>query len=90
MRVSFSSMTAARAAVCVLEAYGYTAKQTGTRVVTDCPTLLAVPALQKQVGLAEIDQLDLTGGADVRDLESDDFSGVAQMERVATRSEMSA
>ena len=62
MRVSFSSMTTARAAASVLESFGYAARQYGTEVVTDCPTLLAVPAIEKRVGLAEIQQLDLTGG----------------------------
>jgi len=59
LRVSFSSMTAARAAVNVLEAYGYSARQLGREVVTDCPTLLAIPAIQKRVGLAEIERLEL-------------------------------
>jgi len=59
LRVSFSSMTTARAAANVLEAYGYSAKQLGRDVVTDCPTLLAVPAIQKRVGFAEIERLDL-------------------------------
>ena len=62
LRVSFSTMTAARAAVNVLEAYGYSAKQFGCDVVTDCPTLLAIPVIQKRVGLAEIERLDLGGG----------------------------
>ena len=61
LRVSFSTMTTARAAVHVLEAYGYSAKQSGCDVVTDCPTLLAIPAIQKRVGLAEIERLDLSG-----------------------------
>ena len=63
MRVSFSSMTTARAAVNVLEAYGYSAKQIGRDVVTDCPRLLAVPAMQRRVGLAAIERVDLTGGS---------------------------
>jgi hypothetical protein len=62
IRVSFSSMTTARAAVNVLESYGYSAKQFGRDVVTDCPPLLAIPAIQKRVGFAEIERLDLTGG----------------------------
>jgi len=62
LRVSFSTMTTARAAVNVLEAYGYSAKQFGRDVVTDCPTLLAIPAIQKRVGFAEIERLDLSGG----------------------------
>jgi hypothetical protein len=61
MRVSFSSATMAQAAVKVLETYGYSAMQLGRDVVTDCPTLLAVPAIQKRVGLAEVERLDLTG-----------------------------
>lgn len=64
LRVSFSSMTTARAAVSVLEAYGYSAKQFGRDVVTDCPTLLAVPVIQKRVGFAEIERLDLSGRRD--------------------------
>ena len=39
MRVSFSSMTAARGAVRVLEAYGYSATQIGQDVLTDCQVL---------------------------------------------------
>jgi hypothetical protein len=65
LRVSFSSMTTARAAVNVLEAYGYSAKQLGRDVVTDCPTLLAVPVIQKRVGFAEIEHLDLSAGTRV-------------------------
>jgi hypothetical protein len=62
MRVSFSTMTTAQAAVNALEAYGYSATQFGCDVVTDCPTLLAIPVIQKRVGLAEIERLDLSGG----------------------------
>jgi hypothetical protein len=61
LRVSFSTMTTARAAVNVFEAYGYSAKQSGCDVVTDCPTLLAIPAIQKRVGFGEIKRLDLSG-----------------------------
>jgi hypothetical protein len=63
MRVSFSSMSTARAAVTVLEAYGYWAKQIDRDVITDCPTLLAVPTIQKRLGLAEVEHLDLRGGS---------------------------
>ena len=61
LRASFSSMTSARAVVSVLEAYGYAARQFDRDVVTDCPTLLAVSAIQKRVGFAEIERLDLEG-----------------------------
>jgi len=62
MRVSFSSEATARAARSVLEAYGYSAEQLGRELVTDCPTLLAVPAIGKRVGLAAIEHVDLAGG----------------------------
>jgi hypothetical protein len=61
MRVSFSSTNVARAAAGVLAAYGYSAEQIGTDVFTDCPALLAVPAIAKRVGLAEVDRIDLSG-----------------------------
>ncbi len=63
LRVSFSNMATARAAVDVLEAYGYSAKQFGREVVTDCPTLLAVPVIHRRVGFTDIERLDLTGGS---------------------------
>jgi hypothetical protein len=52
MRVSFSSLTTARF---------------GREIVTDCPTLLAVPAIDKRVGLAAVEHLDLGGGGPVDD-----------------------
>ena len=61
LRVSFSTMATARAAASVLEAYGYSAEQFGREVVTDCPTLLALPAIQKMVGFSEVERLDLGG-----------------------------
>jgi hypothetical protein len=64
LRVSFSSMTTARAAVNVLGAYGYWAQQQGRDVVTDCPTLLAVPTIQKRVGLSEVERIELSGTTD--------------------------
>jgi len=67
MRVSFSSVSTARAARDVFEAYGYPAQQFGRDVVTDCPTLLAVPAIEKRVGLAAVEHLDLSGGPPVED-----------------------
>ena len=70
LRVSFSSMTTARAAVQVLEAYGYSAKQCGCHVVTDCSTLLAVPVIHKSVGFAPIERIDLTGGSAIDAIES--------------------
>ena len=63
MRATLSSMTAARSVRTVLESYGYSAKQVGRDVLTDCPTLLALPAIERQVGLAAIDRLDLMRSA---------------------------
>jgi len=77
LSISFSSMTTARAAVNVLEAYGYSAKQFGRDVVTDCPTLLALPAIQKRVGFAEIERLDLSGGTGSNE-STDEFSAAAR------------
>jgi hypothetical protein len=62
MRVSFSTDAAAQAAVKVLTAYGYSAQRFDRQVVTDCPTLLALPALERRVGLAEIEQLEIASG----------------------------
>jgi hypothetical protein len=62
MRVTLSSITAARSVRTVLESYGYSVTQVGRDVLTDCPTLLAVPAIERQVGLAAIDRLDLNKG----------------------------
>lgn len=61
LRVSFSSESTAKSAVNVLTAYGYSARQSGREVVTDCPPLLAVPAIQKRVGFAQIERVDLNG-----------------------------
>ncbi|HVZ89819.1 MAG TPA: hypothetical protein VHG72_22855 [Polyangia bacterium] len=63
LRVSFSSVTTARAAGDVLEAYGCSARQVGRDVITDCPTLLALSVLQSRVGFAEVQHLDLNAGA---------------------------
>ena len=67
LRVSFSSVTKARAAAGVFEGYGYSAKQLGAEVVTDCPTLLALPAIEKRVGFADIERLQLNGRTDSYD-----------------------
>ncbi|HVZ89530.1 MAG TPA: hypothetical protein VHG72_21390 [Polyangia bacterium] len=60
MRISFTNRTAARAAARILEQYGFSAKQTDTEVVTDCPTLLAAPAIERSIGLELVDRIDLS------------------------------
>ena len=49
MRISFSNRVAARAAASLFEQYGFSAKQIDTEVVTDCPTLLAAPAIERSI-----------------------------------------
>jgi hypothetical protein len=64
MRISFSSSIAARAAARILEQYGFTARQEESEVVTDCPTLLAAPAIERSIGLELIERLERTDDAD--------------------------
>ncbi|HLK94010.1 MAG TPA: hypothetical protein VKZ18_29220 [Polyangia bacterium] len=67
IQIAFSSETAARAAVRTIESYGYTAAATGSVVRTDCPPLLAMPALERQVGLHQMENVRLVpaGGEQV-------------------------
>jgi hypothetical protein len=60
MRISFSNSKAAWAAVTILEQYGFTALQEGKVVTTDCPTLLAAPAIERSIGLELVEAIDLT------------------------------
>ena len=55
LQIAFSSEAAARAACQTIERYGYTAAATGVVVRTDCPPLLAVPALERAVGLHKME-----------------------------------
>jgi hypothetical protein len=61
MRITFSNEHSARTAALVFERYGYRATRRGATVTTDCPTLLAVPVVERAVGLARVEQLDLLG-----------------------------
>jgi hypothetical protein len=54
MRISFSNEATAQAAVAVLEQYGYRAIPNGAAVETECPPLLAVPAVGNAIGLHQI------------------------------------
>ena len=38
--------------------YGFTARQEDAEVVTDCPTLLAAPAIERSIGLELIERLE--------------------------------
>jgi hypothetical protein len=59
MRISFSNEATARAAVAVLDQYGYQATPKGAEVETSCPVLLAVPAVGRAVGLHQIEKVHL-------------------------------
>lgn len=59
MRISFSNEATARAAVAVLEQFGYHATPKGAAVETECPPLLAVPAVGKAIGLHQIEEFHL-------------------------------
>jgi hypothetical protein len=62
MRISFSSAMAAGAAARILEQYGYRVEQQGKDVLTDCPTLLAAPAIERSIGLELVERIDVGVG----------------------------
>lgn len=59
MRIAFSNRVAAHAAASLFEQYGFSAKQTDNEVLTDCPTLLAAPAIERSIGLELVERIDL-------------------------------
>jgi hypothetical protein len=63
MRISFATTSAARAAATILEQYGFSAAQTGKDVVTNCPTLLAAPAIERSIGLELVEGIEFSNGA---------------------------
>jgi hypothetical protein len=63
MRISFSTPSAARAAAAILEQYGFSANQSGKDVVTNCPTLLAAPAIERSIGLELVEGIEFSSGA---------------------------
>lgn len=66
MRISFSNRVAARAAARIFEQYGFAATQTDREVFTDCPTLLAAPAIERSIGLELVERIDLSARGSVR------------------------
>jgi hypothetical protein len=62
MRISFSTTSAARAAASILEQYGFSASQSGKDVVTNCPTLLAAPAIERSIGLELVEGIEFSNG----------------------------
>jgi len=63
MRISFTTASAARAAASILEQYGFSASQTGRDVVTNCPTLLAAPAIERSIGLELVEGIEFSNVA---------------------------
>jgi hypothetical protein len=68
MRISFSNRTAARAATSILEQYGFSARQLGCEVETDCPALLAAPAIERSIGLELVERIVVSGSGPLADL----------------------
>jgi hypothetical protein len=62
MRISFATTSAARAAASILEQYGFSANQSGKEVVTNCPTLLAAPAIERSIGLELVEGIEFSTG----------------------------
>ena len=63
MRIKFSNEHTAQAAANVFERYGYRASRSGTVLVTDCPSLLAVPVVHREVGFDRVQEVDIAAGA---------------------------
>jgi hypothetical protein len=66
MRIKFSNEHTAQAAASVFERYGYETSRSGTLLVTDCPTLLAVPVVQRSVGFDQVQEVDIAGPPPLR------------------------
>jgi hypothetical protein len=59
MRISFFTERAAQAAVEIWERHGLDAMRSGTVVVTDCPTLWAVPIINQAIGFDQVERFDV-------------------------------
>jgi hypothetical protein len=59
MRITFFTEQAAEAAVETWERHGFAAARSGTVVVTDCPTLWAVPIIHRTIGFHQVERLDV-------------------------------
>jgi hypothetical protein len=59
MRITFFTEQAAVAAVETWERHGFTAARSGTVVITDCPTLWAVPIIHRAIGFHQVERLDV-------------------------------
>jgi hypothetical protein len=63
MRITFFMEQAAQAAVATWERHGFTAARSGTVVVTDCPTLWAVPIIHRVIGFGQVERFDVLSPA---------------------------
>jgi hypothetical protein len=59
MRITFFTEQAAEAAVKTWERHGFAAARSGTAVITDCPTLWAVPIIHRAIGFHQVERLDV-------------------------------
>ncbi len=59
MRITFFTEQAAQAAVETWERHGFAAARSGAVVVTDCPTLWAVPIIHRVIGFGQVERLDV-------------------------------
>jgi len=59
MQITFFTEHAAQAAVRIWEQHGFSAVRLGTVVVSDCPTLWAVPIIRRAIGFHQVERLDV-------------------------------
>jgi len=59
MRITFFTEQAAEAAIETWKRHGFAAARSGTVVVTDCPTLWAVPIIHRTIGFHQVERLDV-------------------------------
>jgi hypothetical protein len=65
MRIVFESSEAARAGVNVVERYGFSAVIDDETLTTDCPALLAAPAILRSIGPEHVARMEV-GDSDWR------------------------
>lgn len=71
MTISFLTERAATAAVRIIRAHGYAARAAGATVSTDCPALLAVSLIGRDVGLDRVEKVHLLPPAGAADRATD-------------------
>lgn len=62
MRIIFESSEAARAGLGVVEEYGFSAVVQDQTMTTDCPALLAAPAIMRGVGPERVERIEIVPG----------------------------